>query len=135
MGGISPVSGVGMTAMQKMGLGKDDFLKLLSTQMKYQNPLEPLENQEFIAQLATFSSLEQMMNLNENFTTFMNINSKAGVLSVLGKEVSVKISDTSTITGTVIEINYQKDKPYIKIKDNLGNITETEFNNIVSVKN
>ncbi|MEW6102258.1 MAG: flagellar hook capping FlgD N-terminal domain-containing protein [bacterium] len=135
MNGVSGVSGVGSLAIQKMGLGRDDFLKLLTAEMQNQNPLEPLENKEFIAQLATFSTLEQMISLNDSFTNFMNINSKAGVLSVLGKQVSVKISDTQTITGMVEEVYYDKNnKPYIKVIDNLGNITETAFENIVSVK-
>ena len=49
-------------------LDKDAFLKLLVTQLANQNPLNPIEDKEFIAQLAQFSSLEQMQNLNKNVT-------------------------------------------------------------------
>lgn len=47
-------------------LGKDAFLKLMITQLRYQDPLEPMDNQESIAQMAQFSALEQMQNLNAN---------------------------------------------------------------------
>ena len=53
-------------------LGKDEFLGLLVTQMQYQDPLEPTNDTEFIAQMAQFSSLEQMQNLNTAFSQFQS---------------------------------------------------------------
>ena len=75
----------------KNTLGKDAFLQLLVTQMKYQDPLNPSSNTEYVAQLATFSQLEQMQNLNA-----MATNSQA--LSLVGKYVVVK---TTSDTGYV----------------------------------
>ena len=79
-------------------LGKDAFLQLLVTQMKYQDPLEPAKDTDFIAQLAQFSSLEQLQNLNQSF-------SDTGALNMVGKTATVKWEDsggkTHEITGIV----------------------------------
>ncbi|MCZ8536907.1 flagellar biosynthesis protein FlgD [Paenisporosarcina quisquiliarum] len=58
------------------GLGKDAFMKILVTQMKNQNPLEPLKDTEFIGQMAQFSSLEQLTNLNQAMTQFVGLQGK-----------------------------------------------------------
>lgn len=58
-------------AEQQNGLGKDAFLKILVTQMKNQNPLEPMKDTEFIGQMAQFSSLEQLTNLNETMNQIL----------------------------------------------------------------
>ena len=71
-------------------MGKDAFLQLLVTQLRYQDPLSPMENEAFLAQLAQFSSLEQMQQMNENFeasmllTQSLNNSSAAGLI---GKHV------------------------------------------------
>lgn len=57
------------TKKESSPLDKDAFLKLLVTQLQYQDPLNPMNDTEYIAQLAQFSSLEQMQNLNENIKT------------------------------------------------------------------
>lgn len=70
-------------------LGKDDFLKLLITQVQYQDPLNPTTDTDFIAQMAQFSSLEQMQNLNMSFAY------QSG-LSMMGKFISADITDPVT---------------------------------------
>jgi len=63
----SSTSGAAMLATTRAGaMGKDDFLNLLITQLQNQDPLNPTDSTEFTAQLAQFSSLEQLGNVNEN---------------------------------------------------------------------
>jgi flagellar basal-body rod modification protein FlgD len=64
-------------------MGKDDFLKLLVTQLQYQDPENPLDNKEFSAQLAQFSSLEQMYKISEGFEKLSTLLSQQGQYSLL----------------------------------------------------
>jgi len=69
---IAPLSSQGDQTSYFTGgatLGKEDFLKLLMTQLQYQDPLNPMDNQDFMAELAQFSSLEQLQNVNSNLQT------------------------------------------------------------------
>lgn len=97
------------TQEEKSKMGKDDFLKILVTQLSHQDPLQPLQDREFIAQMAQFSNLEQMVNLNKSFTDFtqtqMGINSYA---PMIGKEVSwldpdTQMDQTGTVTGVTMK--------------------------------
>ena len=92
-------------------LGKDDFLKLLITQMQNQDPTEPMENTEFIAQMAQFSSLEQMTNMSTSFEKVANYISESSATSTLGKTVELNIGDT-TVKG-IVEGTIRGEKPEV----------------------
>ena len=81
-------------------LGKDDFLKLLITQLSNQDPTNPMENTEFISQMAQFSSLEQMTNMSTSFSKMASVINSSEAASTLGKTVELNIGDTTT-TGIV----------------------------------
>ncbi|WP_453996944.1 flagellar hook assembly protein FlgD [Bacillus nitroreducens] len=71
-------------------LGKDDFLKILMTQLQNQDPLNPMEDKDFIAQMATFTSLEQMTNMNSTLQKFVSEMQGEQLLkysNMIGKEV------------------------------------------------
>jgi flagellar basal-body rod modification protein FlgD len=89
-------------------LGKDDFLKLLAAQMRHQDPLSPMTDYSFIAQLAQFSSLEQVSNVGDEMrylrATMDNGQQRANALSALslvGMQARVLDSDNSSVSGTI----------------------------------
>lgn len=96
------------------GLSKDTFLQLLVTQMKYQDPLEPASSTEYMAQLAQFTALEEMENLNQAF-------SQSDAQSLVGSYVIMKTTDSAGkekfISGLVDYVTMNNGKPYLSIND------------------
>ena len=97
-------------------LGKDEFLNLLVTQLQYQDPLEPSSDTEFIAQMAQFSSLEQMQNLNDAFGKFQSF-------SMVGKYATANYG-SDTIEGYIENVVTLGNETYAVIDGNNVNISD-----------
>lgn len=95
-------------------LDKDAFLQLLVTQMQYQDPLEPTDNTEYMSQLAQFSTVEELQNINDTFT-----GNRA--LSLAGQYVILNVPDSSgnisQISGLVDYVTISEGKTYFSIND------------------
>ena len=93
-------------------LGKDDFLQLLVAQMKYQDPMEPTSNTEYIQQYATYSELEQMMNMSET----MDLQRAS---SLVGQMVHVEFTTEGgidkSVEGIVDYVYYESGTPFVSI--------------------
>lgn len=81
-------------------LGKDDFLKLLLAQLANQDPTSPMENTQFIAQMAQFSSLEQMTNMSTEFSKLATMLNSSEAVSTIGKTVDIDVSG-QLVSGVV----------------------------------
>ena len=111
------ISAVGATPEQTASLtqalsednemGKDAFLRLLTVQLQNQDPMDPVKNADFVAQLAQFSSLEQLQNINQTLSKDQNAEATVGVqqaiqsntaVALIGREVEIP-TDTLTYTG------------------------------------
>jgi len=92
------------TRVAKNELGKDEFLQILITQLTNQDPTEPMQDRDFIAQMAQFSTLEQMTNMSGEFEKLGALLQSGQAVSVLGKNVDVVLGN-SIITGRVQEVS------------------------------
>lgn len=112
--------------IQKGGLGKDDFLKLLIAQLRNQDPMKPMEDKEFIVQLAQFNTLEQMQNLNSSFSQLLKWQQLLQSSALIGKNIEAIQDDGSYLKGMVSEVKITADGPVLKVGDRyvaLGNIS------------
>ena len=82
-------------------LDKNDFLKILITQLTHQDPTQPLDDKEFVAQMAQFSSLEQMTNMAEGLTKVADLVARSQAVSLLGSAVDLTDDAGNTVSGTV----------------------------------
>ncbi len=97
----------------KSELGKDDFLKLMISQLKNQDPLNPMDGTQYAAQLAQFTSLEQLSNLNSNVTKSIDSNyiltqsiNNTLVATLIGKEVKMSGSELQLTGQTNVQLGY-----------------------------
>ena len=89
-------------------LGKDDFLKLFVAQLQHQDPMSPMENAEFIGQMASFSSLEQLSNLAA-------ANEKTNAIGLIGRTVTYTDAAKQTHTGKVEKVTTVDGKPSLTV--------------------
>ena len=105
-------------------LGKDDFLKLLVGQLRHQDPMNPMEDKDFMGQMAQFSQLEQMTNVASTLQ-----NERA--FNLIGREVSYNNKETGELkTGTVEKVSIEAGKTTLTI----GGVSKIETSAITEVK-
>ncbi|MGH7765909.1 MAG: flagellar hook assembly protein FlgD [Candidatus Binatia bacterium] len=134
---VQPVSqgaipGAAGSVGPNQGMGRDDFLKLLIAQLQHQDPLHPLDNQEFAAQLATFNSLDQLIGINQKLDGVQlqqQFLGQLGAVSLIGKEIIAEGNQIVLASGAQPTISYSLGaaaaRVVIDIKDDKGNTVRT----------
>jgi flagellar basal-body rod modification protein FlgD len=97
-------------------LGKDDFIKILITQLTHQDPTAPMEDKEFIAQMAQFSSLEQMTNMAKDFNRIAGLVAGSEASASLGR--SVELADGDRTVSGVVKAVTRGDAPQVMVNGN-----------------
>jgi flagellar basal-body rod modification protein FlgD len=127
----STASSTPSSAAGSTDLDKDAFLQLLVTQLQYQDPLNPMENTEFIAQLAQFSSLEQLTNVNKNLEIGAELTqsvNNALLTNLIGKDIKAMGSTISLSDQGATSVSYDlsaDSEVQITITDGDGDVVRT----------
>lgn len=96
-------------------MGAAEFLRLLVVQLTSQDPMNPMEDTAFIAQMSSFTSLEQMRTLTTDFAEFRQQHETSAAYNFLGKQVTIEGQDGEAVVGVVDSIVFDGNKPRIVI--------------------
>ena len=130
------IEAVGSTASNLQGnsLTQQDFLKVLLTQLTYQDPMKPMDNQQFMAQLAQFTTLQQTQQLNTNMETLIGNQSALQSVGLIGRTVDIT-TDSGTVTGSVTALSLSGTSPVITLKTPTGGVlTDISLGQILAVR-
>jgi flagellar basal-body rod modification protein FlgD len=113
--GSSALNPLSATDANKNQLGKDAFLKLLTTQLQHQDPLNPMEDSEFMGQMAQFSTLEQITNMATANTAMADNLTFSKSVSLIGRTVTYTDAEEQTHTGKVERVTTTDGKPALTV--------------------
>ena len=131
---IDAIGSTGTTNLQANSLGMEDFLKILLTQLTYQDPLKPMDNQQFMAQMAQFTSLEQTQQLNNKIATLISNQAALQSVGLIGKTVDITTSSGS-VTGTVSALSLSGDSPLLTVRTAGGaTLSNISLSQLVAVR-
>lgn len=105
--------------LQANGIGMQDFLKVLLTQLTYQDPLKPMDNQQFMAQMAQFTSLEQTQQLNTKIDALLSTQASLQSVGLIGRSVQISTSG-GPVSGTVTALSLAGSTPQLTLQTSSG---------------
>lgn len=103
-------------------IDQEDFIKLFLAQLQFQDPMEPVDNREFLAQLAQFSSLEQSRQTSQNTNDLLAMNATTQALGLLNRQVDVQ-GLALPISGTVIAVEFTAAGAQLSVRDGSGQVS------------
>lgn len=111
-----------------------DFLRILVAQLNNQDPLKPLDNQEFVTQLAQFTSLQQTQEMNDKIGSLLSIQASTQSIGLLGRTVDVS-TETGSQSGTVTALNFASGEPRLTLRLASGSVlTDVSLGNLTAVR-
>jgi len=118
-------------------LSQEDFMRILLAQLQFQDPLKPMDNQEFVAQLAQFSALEINRQQSERVDQLLSMQSVDQSVGVLGRTVDMRNAQGATVTGKVAAVSFRTGEPRLTLtigtSPNTTSITDVRLSDIIQI--
>jgi len=117
-------------------IGIQDFLKILVAQLGNQDPLKPMDNQEFVTQLAQFTSLQQTQEMNDKLGSLLTAQASMQSVGLLGKTIDVTSQTSGNTTGKVTALSFVSGEPRLTIQSTTTGafVTDITLASITAIK-
>ncbi len=132
MATIDAASAAPAVTNQTANFNLQDFMKILLTQLAYQDPMKPMDNQQFMSQIAQFTTLEQSQQLNQKIDQLLAIESATQSIGLIGKTVNVSAA-SGPLSGVVIALSFSTGDPQLTVHTTAGDVTGISLSQVVSV--
>ena len=133
IGGVSSSSTQALS--DRAGIGQEQFLKVLLAQLSFQDPLKPLDNNEFIAQFAQLTNLQQTQQLNDKLDSLLTFQAGTQAVGLLGRTVEVQAGGGSTVVGQVTTTVFNNGVPGLVVRATDGTLlTDVSLSQILLVR-
>lgn len=118
------------------GISQDDFLRILLAQLRFQDPLKPVDNQQFVAQLAQFSALEINRQQSEKVDTLLTVQAVTQSIGLIGKRVALRTALGNSTPGMVQAVSFTDGEPRLRVVADDGgtNFVDVRPSDVVLVR-
>src|ERR1044072_4645895 len=117
---LAPVSAPTNKPGAAFGLDFQSLLRIILTQLTYQDPLKPMDNFQFVSQLAQFSQLQQSQSLNDQIGNLLSAQAAMQATSLLGRVVDFTNTSGGTVSGTVQAVSFTSGQPEVTVRTAAG---------------
>lgn len=119
---VAPVESAVSAPNAASGLKLQDLLQVMLTELTHQDPFKPVDNTEFLAQIAQFASLDSAQQLNSNVVQLLTVEALNQSVGLIGRTVSADNGSGQIVNGTVQAVDLQTGVPQVTIQDDAGNV-------------
>ncbi len=130
---IGVLASSGTTAPANAGIKQEDFLRILLTQLRFQDPLKPVDNEQFVAQLAQFSALEINRQQSEKIDSLLTIQGANQALGLIGRNVEVNNGGSSQV-GAVSAVSFATGEARLTVKTDTTTLVDVKLADITLVR-